>query len=409
MRLFISLSFLCLLCVFGCKEAKNIEKDKSSEGILISEDLNWSERMMLSEIERFPKAWQLDFHDEPVWSYPNGLVLKGTQELFEKTGKEVYLDYIFSYTDALIDSTGTIKTYKPETKNLDMLKSGHVLLWLYEKTGEEKYKKAADILRNQLIEQPRTESGGFWHKERYTNQMWLDGLYMAHPFYARYAGEFEKDSAQKVYDDIIHQFELTQKHHLDKKTGLLYHGWDESKNQEWADPETGTSPNFWSRAMGWYGMALVDVLDYLPEDYEEREKIIGYLQDFALAVVNYQDDSGLWYQVLDKQKKEGNYLEASGSAMFTYTLAKGVRKGYLDKSYIKDAKKAYQGMLDEFISVERNGMVNLNQVCAVAGLGGNPYRDGSLEYYINEEIRPNDPKGTGPFILASLEIEKEDY
>ncbi len=305
MRLINSLSFIFLMCVFSCKDAKETEKDKSPETALISKDLNWSERMMLSEIERFPEAWQLDFHDKPVWSYPNGLVLKGTQELFEKTGKEVYHDYIFSYTDALIDSTGTIKTYKPETKNLDMLKSGHVLLYLYEKTGEERYKKAADKLRKQLIDQPRTESGGFWHKKRYTNQMWLDGLYMAHPFYARYAGEFEKDSAKKVYDDIIHQFELTQKHHLNKETGLLYHGWDESKEQRWANPETGTSPHFWSRAMGWYGMALVDVLDYLPEDYEEREKIIGYLQDFAEAVVNYQDESGLWYQVLDRQQEEG--------------------------------------------------------------------------------------------------------
>ena len=407
MRLISSISFICLLFIFGCKNVEEKDESQNIEGVLISKDLNWSERMMLSEIERFPKAWQLDFHDKPVWSYPNGLVLKGTQELFKKTGKEVYHDYIFSYTDALIDSTGNIKTYKPETKNLAMLKSGHVLLWLYEKTGEEKYKKAADKLINQLIDQPRTKSGGFWHKKRYTNQMWLDGLYMAHPFYARYAGEFEKDSAQKVYDDIIHQFDLTQKHHLDKETGLLYHGWDESKEQKWANPKTGTSPNFWSRAMGWYGMALVDVLDYLPEDYKERKKIIGYLRDFAETVVNYQDESGLWYQVLDRQQEEGNYLEASGSAMFVYTLAKGGRKGYLNKSYLEDADKGYRGILNKLISVEDNGIVNLNQVCAVAGLGGDPYRDGSFEYYVNEEIRPNDPKGTGPFILASLEMENK--
>jgi unsaturated rhamnogalacturonyl hydrolase len=231
---------------------------------------------------------------------------------------------------------------------------------------------------------------------------------MAHPFYARYAGRFEQDSAHKAYNDIIHQFELTRQHHLDKETGLLYHGWDESKEQRWANAETGTSPNFWSRAMGWYGMALVDVLDYLPEEYEERDRIISYLQNFAETIVKYQDETGLWCQILDKQNKEGNYLEASGSAMFTYTLAKGVRMGYLDKGYLEYAQKAYQGILDNLISVEEDGIVNLNQVCAVAGLGGDPYRDGSFEYYVNEKIRLNDPKGTGPFILASLEMEIAD-
>lgn len=396
----------CIILLFGCKNPEEHASPEDNKGVLSDDDLKWSERMMLSEIKRFPEAWQLDFHEEPVWSYPNGLVLKGSEELYKRTGKKVYYDYILSYTDALVDSTGRIKTYKPETKNLDMLNSGHVLLYLYDRTGEEKYKMAAEKLRNQLRNQPRTESGGFWHKARYKNQMWLDGLYMAHPFYARYAGEFENDSAQRVYEDILHQFKLTQTHHLDPETGLLYHAWDESKEEKWADPQTGTSPNFWSRAMGWYGMALVDVLDYLPKDYKGRDKIMNYLKNFAEAVVKYQDESGLWYQVLDRQQEEGNYLEASGSAMFVYTLAKGVRKGYLDKSYLEDAEKGYKGILNNLISVEASGIVNLNQVCSVAGLGGDPYRDGSYEYYINEKIRPNDPKGTGPFILASLEMEK---
>lgn len=238
--------------------------------------------------------------------------------------------------------------------------------------------------------------------------MWLDGLYMAHPFYAHYSQMFSEDNeAKKAYDDIIHQFDLIQEYAYDEETGLLYHGWDSSKQQKWADKETGTSPNFWSRAMGWYGMAMVDVLDYLPEDHKGREKIIMYLNQFAEAVTKYQDkESGLWYQVLDQGDREGNYLEASGTSMFTYTFAKAAKKGYLSDEYMQVAEKAYEGILNNLISIEDNGVVNLNQVCAVAGLGGDPYRDASYEYYINEEIRSNDPKGTGPFILASLQLDR---
>ena len=267
-------------------------------------------------------------------------------------------------------------------------------------------KKAIDLLRKQIDSQPRTSDGGFWHKKRYPHQMWLDGLFMAEPFYAAYTQTYvDGEDAQKAYDDIVHQFDLIQEHNYDAETGLLYHGWDESKEQIWADEETGTSPNFWSRAMGWYGMALVDVLDYLPEDYEGRTRLITYLNQFAEAIAKVQDEeTGLWYQVLDQGDREGNYLEATGSSMFTYTLAKGVNKGYLPQDYMNVAKKGFNGITQELISVEDNGVVNLNQCCAVAGLSAD--RDGSFEYYINEQKRSNDPKGTGAFILASLELDK---
>ncbi|MCB0475786.1 MAG: glycoside hydrolase family 88 protein, partial [Flavobacteriaceae bacterium] len=291
--------------------------------------------------------------------------------------------------------------------NLDMIKSGDAVFYLYQVTKEPRFLKAMDTLHKQLEGQPATTEGGYWHKKIYPDQMWLDGVYMAEPFHARYAKYFmNKEAATKIYDKIVLQFDLIEKHNRDPETGLYYHGWDESREQRWADKKTGLSQNFWSRGMGWYGMAMVDVLDYLPEDHPGRERIIGYLNQYAQAIIKYQDTSGTWYQVLNFPGREGNYLEATGSCMFTYTLAKGVAKGYLPERYMENANKAFRGILKEFISVDENGLVNLNQCCAVAGLGGDPYRDGSYEYYINEKIRSNDPKGTGPFILAALELNK---
>lgn len=392
----------------ACKNAKEDSKANAVVEKIVPENLKWYERMMLSEIERFPKASMLDFVDKPRWSYTNGLVLSACIKVYEQTNNQKYYDYIYAYANELIDSTGTIKTYKLSNQNLDMIKSGDVLLYLYPKTKEERFLKAIETLNSQMETQPKTSEGGYWHKQIYPYQMWLDGLYMAEPFHIQYAKEYIKDAnkTQKIYDDVVLQFDLIQKHSFDEKSGLLYHGWDESKEQKWANKETGNSPHFWSRAMGWYGMAMVDVLDFLPKNHPGRSKIISYLNIFAEAVTKVQHESGLWYQVLDQGDREGNYLEASGTAMFTYTFAKGVRKGYLPKTYSVVANKAYSGIINNLLSIEENGVVNLNQVCGVAGLGGNPYRDGSFEYYVNEIIRPNDPKGTGPFILASLELNK---
>jgi len=398
------------LSITSCKNTTNNIKEpvSSTKEKVVPENLKWSERMMLSEIERVPKASMLDFVQSPRWSYTNGLVLMACSKVYEETKNQKYYDYIYAYADELIDSTGNIKTYKLSNQNLDMIKSGDVLLYLYPRTKEERFLKAIETLNSQMETQPKTSDGGYWHKKVYPYQMWLDGLYMAEPFHAHYAKDYVKDIAksEKIYDDVVHQFDLIQKHSLDKSTGLLYHGWDESKEQKWANKETGNSPHFWSRAMGWYGMAIVDVLDYLPENYPGRARLITYLNGFAEALTKYQDKTGLWYQVLDQGTRKGNYLEASGTAMFTYAFAKGVHKGYLPEKYLTVAEKAYNGMTENLISVEDNGVVNLNKVCGVAGLGGNPYRDGSFEYYVNEIIRSNDPKGTGPFIMASLELNK---
>ncbi|RNA61531.1 glycoside hydrolase family 88 protein [Chryseobacterium nematophagum] len=384
------------------KEIKPEAKEK------ILSQLPWSQRMLLSEMKRFPEAWMLDYNKNPKWSYPTAIVLEGAERIYEKTGNKKYYHYITKFGDTMVKEDGSIVSYDLSKYNLDMLNCGNVLLYLYQKEKKEKYLKALQTLRSQIDGQPRTSEGGFWHKKIYPHQMWLDGLYMGEPFYVHYTRYFSKGAdTEKAYNDIINQFDLIQKHLIDKKTGLLYHAWDESREQAWANKETGLSPHFWSRAMGWYGMAIVDVLDYLPQKHPGRIKLLSYLQSYCDAIIKVQDKkTGLWYQVLDKGEEKGNYLEATGSSMFVYTMIKSVNKGYLPKTYKKYAKKGYDGILKNLISVDENGWVNLNKCCAVAGLGGTPYRSGSYEYYVNEEVRSNDPKGTGPFILACLEFEK---
>ena len=337
------------------------------------------------------------------WTYDEGVVLEGMAAVWKRTGNADYYRYLQKSIDKLVDSSGTIKGYKSTDFNIDNIKTGRALLLLYRVTGSEKYYKALIQLREQLKNQPRTPEGGFWHKKVYPNQMWLDGLYMGEPFYAEYASVFNEPSD---FDDIAKQFMLIENHARDPKTGLLYHGWDESKEQKWANKTTGNSPNFWGRAMGWYGMALVDVLDYFPENHPQRKNLIEILAKYAAAVQKYRDQkSGVWYQVLDKVNEKGNYLESSASAMFVYTLAKGTRLGYLPQKYKAVAQKGFDGIKKQFIETDQSGNTNLNGTVAVAGLGGNPYRDGSFEYYTKEKVVTNDPKGLGAFILAANEME----
>lgn len=337
------------------------------------------------------------------WSYEHGVVLKGIEGVWLSTGEGRYFSFIQKGMDNFVNADGTIRTYNAQDFNLDNINCGKNLLLLYKVTGQEKYRKAAALLREQLKNHPRTSEGGFWHKKIYPYQMWLDGLYMAEPFYAEYAATFHEPSA---FDDIAKQFILMESHSRDSKTGLLYHGWDESKKQRWADPITGHSPNFWDRAMGWYAMALVDTLDYFPRTHPQRADLIAILNRLAKAITNYQDPkTGLWYQVVDKGTEKGNYLEASGSSMFVYALFKGVRNGYLPATYLSVAKRGYKGLASEFIKTDANGQVNLDGTVSVAGLGGNPYRDGSYQYYLSEKVVRNDPKGVGAFLMASNEME----
>jgi unsaturated rhamnogalacturonyl hydrolase len=370
----------------------------------------WSARMADSVMKRTPNSLLLDVVETPKWDYTQGLVLLAMQHLANRTGDERYAKYIRAYYDTMIESDGRIRAYKLEEYSLDRVNAGKELFQLYEKTHEEKYRKAIETLREQFRGQPRNTDGGFWHKKRYPHQMWLDGLYMGVPFLAQYAKVFNDPAA---FDEVITQFVLMEKHARDDRTGLLVHGWDESREQKWSDPKTGRSQIYWGRAMGWYAMGLVEALDFIPPDHPRRGELIAILQRLAEAVVKVQDPkSAVWWQVLDQPGRAGNYIESSASTMFACVLLKSSRLGYIDAKYDAIGRRAYEGILKEFIEVDKDGLVNIHRAVAVVGLGGDPekerYRDGTYEYYVGEKVRSNDPKAVGPFIFASMEMESRN-
>ena len=367
----------------------------------------WSVRMVESEMSRNNPY-------NSTWGYVEGTVLKGVEEVWRTTGDNAYFQYIQNSLDDGFKSDGSLQSYTYSDFSLDEICEGRILLLMYkEGKNEARYQAAIDTLRKQLQNQPRVAEGGFWHRDNkksnaYPHQMWLDGIYMANPFYAEYGLLFNEP---QDFDDVITQLTVMENHARDNVTGLLYHGWDESKTQAWANPVTGCSPSFWGRADGWYAMAVVDVLDYLPSDYQGRAKAIAIIQRLAEALKKVQDPVyGTWYQVLDQGTRTGNYREASASCMFVYALAKAIRLGYIDNSYWDVVKKGYTGILNEFITINSDKTINLEKVCITAGLGGsNPYRDGTFDYYTKQTyIAKNDGKGVGPFILASIEVEKAE-
>lgn len=337
------------------------------------------------------------------WTYEQGVVLKGIENMWYATGDRKYFNHIKKSMDYWFDEKGEFRDYDLKEYNIDHVTPGTALLLLYRATGDDKYRRAIELIRSQLKTHPRTKEGGFWHKNIYPWQMWLDGLYMGEPFYAEYSVVFHEPAN---FDDIANQFVWMEKHSRDEKTGLLYHGWDEAKEQKWADKTTGRSPHFWGRAMGWYAMGLVDVLDHFPKDHPRRGELIAILNREAEAIEKVQDArSGVWWDILDLGGKEKNYLEASASVMFVYALAKGVREGYLPEKYLAVATKGWEGAKKEFIKVNAEGGTDLEGTVSVSGLGGRPYRDGSYEYYMSEKLRQNDAKGLGPAIRAAIEME----
>jgi unsaturated rhamnogalacturonyl hydrolase len=361
-----------------------------------------SEKFAATAMHIWPDSFSVKPGGKARWSYDQGVILKGMDALWNATGDAQYFRYMQNAMDFYVKADGTIHDYKPDEYNIDHLNNGKILLTLYQVTGKEKYKKAIDLLQTQLKSHPRNSLGGFWHKKIYPNQMWLDGLYMGAAFYAQYAAAFHDTVA---FNDITRQFVLAEQYTRDARTGLLYHAWDESKQQKWADPTTGKSPHIWGRAMGWYAMALVDALDYYPENHVGRDSLIQILQRWSAAVAKVQDPKdGLWFDIIDAPNDTRNYKEASASSMFTRVLYKAVRHGYISHDYLANAKKGFAGILANFIE-NKNGQINLKGTVSVSGLGGNPYRDGSLDYYFKEPVVVNDPKGMGAFLQCAVEAE----
>ncbi len=340
------------------------------------------------------------------WNYEQGLMLLALLRMWQYTGEGKYFEFVERNLDQYITAEGTIGTYKKDEYNLDNIAPGRAVLAVYDSTHAENYRMAAALLRRQLAEQPRTSEGGFWHKGVYPYQMWLDGLFMAEPFYAEYARRFNETDA---FDDIANQFIRVYVHTRDENTGLLYHAWDERKDQRWANPVTGCSPQFWGRAMGWYLMGLVDVLDVFPAGHSQRDTLVHIVQQLSASLMKFRDEnSGLWYQVVDQASRDGNYLETSASAMFAYVFAKGVRKGYLPARYLNAARETFQGLVDHALLPGDDGHIDVVGTCRSAGLGGDPYRDGSYAYYVGEPQRTNDLKGIGSLLLAAIELEQSN-
>jgi len=387
---------LMALAIFACQSGSKPQQSETQG------ELKWSIRMADAVMTRSDSLGFYNGRSRRGWSYDVALLGYAIDKLGSIDPK--YSNYMQADMDAMIDENGNVSRYDSTKFNIDYINPAKNILVLWERTGNEKYRKAIGQFVRQMEHHPKTESGGYWHKKIYPSQIWLDGVYMGMPFLAEYAKDF---NAPEWFDVATHEIILVHEKCLDPKTGLLYHAWDESKQMGWADKETGLSPNFWSRAMGWYVMAIVDVLDYLPEDHRDRPELIRILQETCDALLKVRDpESGCWYQVLDQGNREGNYLEGSGTAMYIYAFAKGANKGYLDAKYTELASQAFDNMVETFIVTDEDGLPGMVNVCGSCGLGGNPYRDGSYDYYINEKRNKNDTKGVAPFILAAIEVGK---
>jgi unsaturated rhamnogalacturonyl hydrolase len=363
--------------------------------------LVWSARLGNSEVTRLGTKMA---YPAAKWDYANFLFLNSLLSLDTRLGQDRYLPWVKGTINSFLSADGrTIQHYKLAEYNIDHVAPAKAVFALYHRTKDARYRGTLDVMREHLKTHPRTKEGGFWHKNRYPHQMWLDGLFMGSPFYAEYGRTFNEPA---IFDDVAQQIRLVAKHTYDEKTGLFYHAWDESREQSWADKTTGLSPNFWSRAIGWYAMALVDAYDYFPADHKARPEIAAIFKKLADGVIKYQDPAtGVWWQVTDQGNRKGNYLEATASSMFVYSMAKAINQGILPRdAYLSAVLKGYDGIIREFIRTDSTGATKLTRCCKVAGLGYG--RDGSFEYYISEPIVDNDAKGTGPFVLAGIELDR---
>ena len=351
-------------------------------------------------------AWNMEKIREgkaASWNYIDGCMLTALMEMGRITGKALYTDFVEACIDHFVGEDGSIRTFHSDAYNLDDINEGRVLFGLYERTGKPQYKLAADRLARQLEGHPRTFEGNFWHKAIYPNQVWLDGIYMAQPFRALYAKHFGGGD----YTDIVKQITTVHDRMRSPEKGLYFHGYDASRSAFWAAPETGCSKNFWLRSLGWFAVALADLLDILPAG-EERDQLAAIFSDLMASMDRYADaETGLYWQVPDQGGREGNYLETSGSAMMAYAMLKGARLGVLPKEYAAKGQKTFDGIAGKYLTFTDEG-IGLGGICLVAGLGpeDNRRRDGSYEYYISEPVVENDAKGVAPFVLAYTEIKQ---
>ena len=362
-------------------------------------------KLVQSTLNFYPDPKDFPVYAPNRWNYEYSFFLLGSYKQGKKIGNPSFIEYPRRWLDGFVNESGGFKegVYDMEEYKLDDVIPARLAILFHKETGKEKYKSVVDIIATQLTKQPKTSEGGYWHKQIYEHQMWLDGVFMADVFSMHYAQAYNKP---EWYDEAVHQIKLIYDHTLDSETGLLYHGWDESKNPVWADPEKGTSPEFWARAIGWYLMALAECLDYLPKDHPERQDVIGIFKDVCSSVKDYQHkENNLWYQVLDKQAEPGNWPEASASAMFAFAFAKGYNEKYLDESFRTSAEKAYDAILNNFVFVDDQGNFHLDQTVKIGTLNPKTSK-GDYQYYITTERRINDYKGLASLLYASIELNR---
>lgn len=356
--------------------------------------------MKMETVPKFIKSYLDQYRNfKTYWNYEDGCVLMGCVQLYKATKDSYYKDFVIRYMVDFIRPDGSIEGYRKEEYNIDSINAGKVLFFLYEETGEEKYRLAINTLMEQLATHPRTKCGNFWHKNRYPNQIWLDGLYMAQPFYMAYETKFNQ---KQGYNDIMNQFENVRKYLYNDNKGLYYHAYDEAKIQHWANKETGLSPNFWLRSVGWYLMAIIDTMDEMSKEiFEHYKRLEELFKEAVKGILQYQDkESKLFYQVIDKAEIDGNYLETSGSAMIAYAIMKACRMKVLQKEKYQFIGEEIVTQLAEGKLVKNDGKTCLSGICSVAGLGPGDERDGSVAYYLSEKVVCDDPKGVGPFLMA---------
>jgi unsaturated rhamnogalacturonyl hydrolase len=384
--------FAALIVLFSGCGAGNNSKTNSEK---------WSVRMANTVIAHSDSLIHY-VSGNPKWAYDVAFLGMAMDKMGDVNPE--YSKYMEDWVKYFVRTDGSVIDYRPDEYNLDRIYPGRNVLTLYRRNPLPQYKIALDNFIEQLKTHPKTHAGGYWHKKIYPWQMWLDGIYMASTYMVQYAKEF---NAPEWYNDAAFQVKLIYDKTLDTSSGLLMHAWDESHQQKWCNPETGKSLYPWSRATGWYLMAIMDILEYLPADHPDRNDLIIILQKTCDALLKVRDpDTGIWYQVLNQGGREGNYLEGSGSAMFTYVFARGAKKGYLDSKYLGIANASFDGILKELITVDEKGLLTMHNIVGGCGLGGNPYRDGSYEYYIGEKRVDDDTKGIAPFILAALELDR---
>jgi unsaturated rhamnogalacturonyl hydrolase len=388
------LILLLLLVLAACNFQAQDQKTRKNE-------TKWSVKMANTVLA---KSDSLIYYVDrkPKWAYDVALLGMAIDKMGNIDKK--YSRYLDDWINYFVKPDGSVIDYRLKEYNLDRIFPGRDLLTVYKRNPEAKYKIALNNFIEQLRTHPKTNSGGYWHKNIYPWQMWLDGIFMASTYMAEYAKEFNQP---EWFDVACTQTKMIYGKTLDAETGLLMHAWDESRSQKWCDPATGKSHYPWSRAMGWYILAIEDILEYLPANHPDRQDLITILQKTCDALLKVRDPkTGLWFQVLNCGSREGNYLEGSGSAMYVYAFARGVHRNWLDKKYLAIAENGFDAIIKELITVDEKGIVTMHNICGGCGLGGSPYRDGTYEYYINEKRVDNDTKGVGPFIMAALELNK---